>query len=123
MLAVVVRAEQPDASAILTRLFVALASEDGGDLFHSVKVWQDIEALELDAAFWELMARTFGYVQPHPSLMDLLFRLLVTDLSLALRGELPEALRHFVLPLRGLAVNASVFLGQWRNHHGGFRSL
>jgi len=116
MLAVVARAEQPDAFAILTRLFVALASDEGADLFNSVKVWQDIEALELDAAFWELMARTFGYVQPHPGLMDLLFRLLVTDLSLALRGELPEALRHFVLPLRGLAVNASVFLGQWRNH-------
>jgi uncharacterized protein (TIGR02687 family) len=116
MLAVVVRAEQPDAFAILTRLFVALASEEGGDLFHSVKLWQDIETLELDAAFWELMARTFGYVQPHPGLMDLLFRLLVTDLSLALRGEMPEALKHFVLPLRGLAVNASVFLGQWRNH-------
>ncbi len=116
MLAVVARVEQPDAFAVLTRLFVALAAEDGGDLFHSVKLWQDIEALELDAAFWELMARTFGYVQAHPGLMDLLFRLLVTDLSLALRGDLPEALKHFVLPLRGLAVNASVFLGQWRNH-------
>ena len=116
MLAIVVRAEQPDAFALLTRLFVSLASDEGGDLFHSVKAWQDIEAQELETAFWELMARTFGYVQPHPRLMDLLLRLLVTDLSLALRGELSEALKHFVLPLRGLAVNASVFLGQWRNH-------
>ncbi len=116
MLAVATRAEQPDPFAVLTRLFVALAAEEGGDLFHSVKAWQDIEALELDAAFWDLMASTFGYVQPHPSLMDLLFRLLVSDFSLALRGELPEALKHFVLPLRALAVNAAVFLGQWRNH-------
>ena len=118
MLAVVTRAEQPDAFAILTRLFVALASEEGGDLFHSVKLWQDVEALELDKAFWDGMARTFGYAQAHPSLMDLLFHLLVTDVSLALREDLPQALRHFVLPLRGLAVNASVFLGQWRNHVG-----
>lgn len=116
MLAVLVRAEQPDAFSILTRLYVALASEETPDLFQSVKAWQEIETLDLDAAFWELMGRTFGYVQPHPGLMDLLFRLLVTDLSLAMRAELPEALKHFVLPLRSLAVNAAVFLGQWRNH-------
>ncbi|MDP3457033.1 BREX-1 system phosphatase PglZ type A [Methyloversatilis sp.] len=116
MLAVVTRAEQPEAFALLTRLFVSAAQDDGGSPFQSVKVWQDIEALELEDAFWALMARTFGYVQPHPGLMDLLLRLLVTDLSLALHGALPEALKHFVLPLRGLAVNASVFIAQWRNH-------
>ena len=116
MLAVITRAEQPDAFAILTRVYVAMASEETLDLFQTVKVWQEISALDLEAPFWDLMARSFGYTVAEPSLMDMLFRLLVTDFSLSVRGAIPQALKHFVLPDRSLAVNASVFLGQWRNN-------
>ncbi len=116
MLAVITRAEQPDTFAILTRIYVAMASEETPDLFHAVKAWQEISALDLEAPFWDLMARSFGYTEVNPSLMDLLFRLLITDLSLSVRGAIPQALKHFLLPDRSLAVNASVFLGQWRNN-------
>jgi hypothetical protein len=123
MLAVVTRADQPDPFAILTRLYISVASEESMDLFQSGKVWQDVCSLDLDAPFWELMTRAFGYGENPPSLTDLLLRLLVTDLSLALRGALPQALEHFRLNDRSLAVNAAVFLGQWRNtsRGGGLR--
>ncbi len=116
MLAVIMRAEHPDTFAILTRLYVAMASDETLDLFQSVKAWQEICALDLEAPFWDLMTRSFGYAEVNPSLMDLLFRLLVTDFSLSVRGSTPQALKHFVLPNRSLAVNACVFLGQWRSN-------
>lgn len=56
------------------------------------KQWQEIVSLDLEQAFWDLMGRTFGYVQDAPSLMDLLLRLMVTDFSLSVRGALPQAL-------------------------------
>ncbi len=116
MLGVVTRAEQPDPFTILSRLYVSMASDENTDQFQYGKAWQDVCAFDLEAPFWELMTRTFGYVESEPSLTDLLFRLLVTDLSLAVRCALPQALLHFRLNDRSLAVNAAVFLGQWRNN-------
>lgn len=116
MLAVVTRADQPDPFAILTRLYIAMSNESATDLFQTGKLWQDVCAFELEAPFWEIMSRSFGYAESERSLTDLLFRLLVTDFSLSVREALPQSYRHFLLPDRTLGVNAAVFLGQWRNN-------
>ncbi|MBK7727998.1 MAG: BREX-1 system phosphatase PglZ type A [Gammaproteobacteria bacterium] len=116
MLAVLTRAEQADSFSVLTKLYIALANESGSDLFQMTKQWQEIISLDLEQAFWDLMGRTFGYVQDAPSLMDLLLRLMVTDFSLSVRGALPQALKSFVLPEYSLAATAAVFMSQWRNN-------
>ena len=67
------------------------------------------------------MPRTFGYTTETPSLADLLIRLLVTDLTLTIRGDVPNSLQHFVLSEKSLTTNISVFLAQWRSHLAHFR--
>ena len=116
MLAVVTRAEQPDVFVILTRLYGALGAEDTPQNFRSLKFWQDMEALDMVEAFWTLVQHAVGYDQLEPDLMDLLYRLMVTDLFVILQENLPEALRHFVLPNKSLHVTVTIFLAQWRNH-------
>lgn len=116
MMAVLAKAEQPNAFSIVTALFADLAGEKLQNmLIPSIKAWNDIERYQLSPAFWDLAAETFGYGEKSPSLSDLLIRLLVTDFSHGLKADCPEPLRHFVLSERGLALNASVFLSQWRN--------
>jgi hypothetical protein len=43
----------------------------------------------------------FGYADEHPSLKKLLFALLVTDYAHQLNGDIPQAVRGFVLPRAG----------------------
>jgi hypothetical protein len=106
MLGVLARADQPDALSIALRLLAGLSGPDGVDLAATPKAWNDILALDLEPAFWSLMARQFGYRETQPALRDLLFRLLVTDFARALNGAgLPEALRHFQLAEPALAAN------------------
>jgi hypothetical protein len=57
---------------------------------------------------------TFGYREDTPSLRNLLIRLLVTDYAAHVRGDVPQAFAHLLLPRSGHA-NAVVCLAQWRD--------
>lgn len=116
MIAILVRADQPEWSAILLRLFAGLVPDGTADLDAAPKAWADLVANELDTGFWTLAALEFGYQAVSPSLRDLLFRILVTDLARSLRGNCPAQLAHFVLPDKALAANAAVFASNWRSH-------
>ena len=118
ILAILTRADQPDPFSILMRLLGEMSSDDTADLDPAPKSWNEIEKYDLTSFFWELMGRSFGYIQESPGLPDLLIRLFVTDFVLSLNEAQPPSLKHLVLPGRTLALNASVFLSQWRNHTG-----
>lgn len=123
MLAVLAKAEQPDVFAILMNLFGELGIEQPqGMLIPLPKAWDDIEKNGLSGFFWDLMAKTFGYSEKDPKLKDLLIRLLTTDFKQALKADCPQPLRHFLLPEKGLALNASVFLSQWRSNINHYKS-
>lgn len=115
MLAVLARADQPEFFAILLRLFGSLVAEDEVDLNALPKGWQEIVANDLAPAFWTLAKQEMGYEEAEPSLRDLLFRILVTDFCRSLLGTTPESLKHFMLPDRTLAANATVFTARWRS--------
>jgi uncharacterized protein (TIGR02687 family) len=115
MLAVLVRADQPELFAVLQRLYAAVVVDGVADLAAQSKAWQDIAANDLTPAFWELVQMQLGYSDATPSLRDLLLRILVTDFCRGLQGAAPRQLAHFVLPDRTLAANASVFVGRWRS--------
>jgi len=115
MLAVLTRADQPELFSILQRLFAALVCEGEVDLNAQPKIWQDILSNDLGDAFWRLAKAQFGYAENEPSLRDLLFRILVTDCCRSMTGDPAEALKHFILPERKLAANASVFASRWRS--------
>jgi uncharacterized protein (TIGR02687 family) len=120
MLAALARAEQPHPFNLLMRIYEGFCENGACNLSSVPKGWEEIQKLELAEAFWELVERTFGYRQGKPSLSDLLIRLLVTDLAIALRGDLPRSLQHFRLPQAKLAGSAAVFLSSWRgsvNHN------
>jgi len=122
MLAVLARAEHPDVFNILIKLFSELCNKEDLVLFQSLKAWDEIAKYDLSKAFWDFIAGTFGYTEPQPGLSDLLIRLLVTDFAHGLKGDLPQPLRHFVLPNKTLSLNASVFLSQWRGNVGNYES-
>lgn len=128
MIAVTVRAEQPEIFAILTRLFGELCAADAGDLYAETTLWAELARYDLHASFWTLMRESFGFVWTDdaaaPKLSDLLLRLFVTDFALALPATennlqfspvLPPALRELILPNANRRFAASVFLNQWRN--------
>jgi uncharacterized protein (TIGR02687 family) len=115
MLAVLTRADQPELFSILQRLFAALVYEGEVNLNTQPKIWQDINANDLGDAFWRLAKAQFGYAENEPSLCDLLFRILVTDCCRSMTCESAEALKHFILPERKFAANASVFASRWRS--------
>jgi uncharacterized protein (TIGR02687 family) len=126
MLAVLARADQPELSAILLRLFSALVVEGAADLDAVTKQWQDIQSNELEPAFWAKVQAEFGYAEPEPTLRDLLFYLLVTDFSRSLSGTCPGQLGHFVISNKTLAANAAVFVARWRSdmaHFGSYNAL
>lgn len=122
MVAVLVRADQADLSAILVRLFAGLMPEEGANLDAESKSWADVVANELEDAFWAMVAQETGYQMATPSIRDLLFRILVTDFARALHGACPAQLTHFVLSNKALAANASVFASSWRSHMAHFEA-
>lgn len=124
MLAVLVRAEQADFQAILLKLVSAMVRDGDADLTAEPRPWQDVVANELDSAFWALAQQELGYGADGvaPTLRDLLYRVLVTDFCRSLPEAVPESLRHFVLPNRTLAANASVFSARWRTGMGSYES-
>lgn len=126
MLALVVRADQPELFNILRTLFHEFTEgEQARDLFSKVEpgeidldvapqVWDQIQKFDLDKPFWQMIKSAFGYEEESPSLKNLLIRLLVTDLAHALKGDVPSAFLNLLLPKSGWA-NAVVCLGQWRD--------
>ena len=120
MLGVLSKADHPDAFAILMRLFDDLRANLRAQIaLPGQSAWESICKFDLAPSFWRLMEETFGYAESSPSLQDLLIRLLVTDMSITLKGILPLSLRLFVLPSREKVLTASVFANHWRNnlHH------
>ena len=122
MLAVLARADQPELTAVLFRLFSGLVAEGMADLNAETRPWLDIQGNELESAFWENVEREFGYAQSAPLLSDFLIHLLVTDFARSLSGNCPGQLAHFVLPNKTLAANAAVFVARWRSDMAHFAS-
>ncbi|AWI80387.1 TIGR02687 family protein [Parazoarcus communis] len=126
MLAVLVRAEQSDFQTILLKVLTGMVQDDTVDFETAPRAWQEVVANELDAAFWALARRELGYRleggEGEPSLRDLLYCILVTDFCRTLSGAVPAPLKHFVLPDRALAANASVFAGRWRSDIGAYQT-
>lgn len=115
MLAVVVRADQPEFFNILRILFHAyIEGTDPIDLDVPPAAWDQVEKFDLAAPFWEMARTAFGYAEDDPSLKNLLIRLFVTDYAHHLRADLPASLAHLVLPPSGQP-NAIVCLAQWRD--------
>ena len=117
MLAVVVKAEQPELFTILRTLFhtwTDVEDTDEIDLSTPPPCWDHIEKFDLAQSFWHVIQTTFGYQEDTPSLRNLLIRLLVTDYAHHLHGDVPQSLAHLLLPRSGHA-NAVVCLAQWRD--------
>ena len=117
MMAVAVKADQPEIFNLLRTLFRAFAAiEDEAelDLGSPPHCWDQIEKFDLAEPFWAFMEHTFAYREEAPTLRSLLIRLMITDLAHYLEGELPRSLDHLVLPPPGRS-NAVVCLAQWRD--------
>jgi uncharacterized protein (TIGR02687 family) len=111
IVAVLVKADQPEFFNVLISLFDAVPA---GDLDELPAAWAEIEKYGVQPAFWGLVASQFGYRDDAPTLKNLLIRLLVSDLDHACRAWLPDGLKHLALPRQGTA-NAVVCLAQWRD--------
>lgn len=111
MIAVLIKADHPECFTLLITLLDAIPH---GQLDEPPAVWAELAKYGLEAAFWELVAESFGWREEAPSLQGLLIRLLVSDLAHALGSALPAGLAHLVLPKPGV-VNAVVCLAQWRD--------
>jgi uncharacterized protein (TIGR02687 family) len=114
MLAVVVKADQPELYNIVRTLLHLYAEVEDIDVREPVQAWEQIEKFDLEEPFWRFIKKAFGYAEETPSLENLLIRLLVSDFAQHLQGQLPSALEHLVLPQMGRA-NAVVCLAQWRD--------
>jgi uncharacterized protein (TIGR02687 family) len=117
MIAVVVKADQPEWFNIIHTLFHEFTVMENGeaiDLDNPLDSWLQVEKFDLDGSFWSMAQSLFGYKEETPSLRNFLIRVLVTDFAHRLKGELPAALSHLVLPVSGRP-NAVVCLAQWRD--------
>jgi uncharacterized protein (TIGR02687 family) len=117
MLAVVVKAEQPEFFTIIRTLFHAFTEvedEDDIDLAHPPLCWEQIEKFDLAQPFWHVVKHAFGYTEEVPSLRNLLIRLLVTEFAYHLKGPVPQSLENLLLPRAGWS-NTLVCLAQWRD--------
>lgn len=117
MISVIAKSDQPEWFTIIRTLFHEFTVRENGediDLDAPPIVWSQVEQFDLDGAFWRTAKSLFGYNDENPSLKNFLIRLLVTDFAHHLRGELPTALNHLVLPTSGRP-NAVVCLAQWRD--------
>jgi uncharacterized protein (TIGR02687 family) len=111
LIAVLVKADQPEFFTVLIALFDAIPE---GHLDALPPAWDELEKQGVLASFWALVASSFGYQEDAPSLKNLLIRLLVSDLAHACQSALPEGLKHLILARQGTA-NAVVCLAQWRD--------
>lgn len=115
MLAIVVKAEQPEFFNIVRTLFHAF-TENGDmiDLDIPPPAWEQVEKFDLGQPFWEMVKAHFGYDEETPTLKKLLIRLFVTDFIHHLKKDAPTALVNLVLPPQGQS-NTVVCLAQWRD--------
>lgn len=123
MMAALVRAETADASAILLKLFAALALE-GGELGAQPKLLDELAGFDLEPAFWSLVEREFGYRETGdepPTLRGLLYRLFATDFCGGIHST-SNALAHFVIDSKPKAAHAAVFASRWRTDMANYRS-
>jgi uncharacterized protein (TIGR02687 family) len=126
MIAVLVRADHPEPFNILMKLFDEMHQISTDSATDVPRTFAEIEKHDLGQCFWEMIRATFGYDDDEPSLPDLLNRLLVTDLALNLKTELPASLRHFQLLSKKLSTSASALASQWRgsvSFHESYNSL
>ena len=136
MIAVVVKADQPELFNLVRTLFHAWTTEVGSgqwavgsedqtiaarrlptadcDLDTPPAVWDQMATLGLDAPFWSMVKASFGYAEDAPTLKNFLLRLLLTDYAHHLKGDAPPAFRGLLLPPSG-RFNAVVCLAQWRD--------
>lgn len=115
MLAVVTGAEPAELFAIVRAVlcdWVDASSESVCDLEDEPAVWGQVVKLDLEGAFWSMVAEGFGYQDDSPTLRRLLVGLFVTDLSRQLGGDFPRALSQMVVPGSD---NVVVFMAQWRD--------
>ena len=112
MLAVALKAEQAELPALLLALFSQVAALE--DLIETPPIWQDLIKYELDDFFWNKVFEQFAYTEAMPSLHNLLIRFFVTDFAYQLKAELPQALKHLLLP-EAYKTSVAVFLAQWRD--------
>ncbi len=111
IIAALAKADQPELFNVLISLFDAIP---GGDLDALPPAWAEMEKFGVLPAFWELVARHFGYQDEAPTLKNLLIRLLLADFDHGCRAGLPAGLKHLALARQG-AANAVVCLAQWRD--------
>ena len=91
MIAVVVRADQPEFFNIVRTLFHAWTEAgDEIDLDVPPPAWEQVEKFDLAEPFWEMVKAAFGYAEDDPSLKKLLLRLLVTDYAHHLKADVPQ---------------------------------
>jgi len=122
MLAVIIRADQPEPFSVLMNLFALFCQKGKYSEENQSKPWNEIDKPGLKPAFWKILARTFGYVnEESPGLTDFLLRVFVTDLSSSLKTDLPLSLSHFAIQDSSKSVNCTLFLSQWRTNTGHFK--
>lgn len=144
MIAVVVKADQPELFNLIHTLFDAWTQESATDthgrnterekkevtdsssvsfpcpsvaeidLDSPPAIWEPLEKFDLATPFWAMVKTTFGYEEERPTLKNFLLRLLLTDYAHHLKVEVPSALRGLLLPPSGRA-SAVVCLAQWRD--------
>ena len=117
MIAVVVKAEQPEWFNIVRTIFhefTAMGNGDAIDLDKPPDTWLQVEKFDLDGPFWQMAKSLFGYSEENPSLRNFIIRLLVTDFTHHLKGSVPDSIAHLVLPQSGKS-NTVVCLAQWRD--------
>ena len=115
MITVVVKGDHSEWFSIIRTLYHGfISAENDMDLDNPPAAWLQLEKFDLDDPFWRMTQSLFGYREENPTLRNLLTRLLVTDFSHHLKGVVPDALAHFVLPHTGKS-NTVVCLAQWRD--------
>ena len=114
MLAVLLKADQPELFTFLRILFQSMDEEADLDLGIPTSAWEQVGKFGLAEFFWEQVRDHFGYTEDTPSLKNLLIRLLATDFALTLLALPPPSIQSLKLPEAGSA-NATVFLSQWRD--------
>jgi uncharacterized protein (TIGR02687 family) len=123
MLAVITRADQPEPFSILMKLFDSFCQKGTLDAQEPSKSWVEIEKLDQVPFFWKMLAQTFGYVNKDASgLSDFLLRVFVTDFANTLKADPPASISHFIITNPAQAMNASVFLSQWRSNTNHFKN-
>ena len=93
-------------------------------------IWDQVVKLDLAPALWDAVKIRYGYDAERPTLSDLLTRLLVTDWAAACAtqdgSDVPQGMRHLILPKPTLRTNVAVLCSYWRSHqrrHATYRAV